>query len=746
MILPSATNRVRYELKHKAFGAVIIPEPIGWSTDEKEFARNKKFHGIIAKFSNNLKFYNDGANFINLIDSIHGVNAEITLTKYERHPITDDWELIYSGNIDLTTKKEEDKIVSVKFNSGGFDKIRKSRFSKKIEIDRTTDLDGNQIPALQTKEVVLEGRKIYRKSIFNVKEIDNSVTINLSATGSTRRTSEAIPLNLISNAHEEVQDIIYNTQSANYEGKVGQMFFALAESDKTIRVKFDLSFLFDLTRNDEVRWASCNISVITYENGSNFDVKYRQELWGLDHEDKQRNFDGKTKRIVFDKVFSLNTGDSLALIFHNATDINNFYSGHNDITLRNITCDLSIEEESYSPPTTTKAILAHELGERLTHIITGKQNAFYSEYLGRINVPNYNYTKDGDAGFVGFSHGMWVRQFTKNDELFKSFTTSWKDFDESMDSVFNMGLGIETIGNRDRIRYEPEEFFYQNHVTIKLGKEINGVFEYIQPNKIKRTKAKEYLFSGIEIGCEKGGEYEEVSGLDEYNAKATFSTPISKIKNIYKKVCKYRIDPYGQEFARRKSIQTHSTEDYRTDKEIFMNDLKRSYTNKFRLRTWQDDFQSVPTGVFSPETATNLRFSPINSLLRHSWVIAASSLKYMNDYIRYNSSVANSELTTRLRPDKYPTHGGKTRKENGDVVCSDLFRARFVPEWIEFEFKCDFFINRAIQGSTTVLGRTFPNFYGLVEFKNEVGDLEKGFLFSVKPNGKGKFKLLKANR
>lgn len=755
MILPSPSNRTEYELNHEDLGTLIIPEPIGWDSDEKEYARNKKYKGIVAKFSNNLKFYKEASEFISLVDSIYGVNAGLTLTKRERHPKTNRWSVTYTGNFDFTTLKEEKGLVSIKFNSGSFDKVRKSRFSKKVEIDTLEDLEGNSIPELVTKEMALDGREIFLKTSYEVKNTDNTLQLHLSSTGGTRRTSEGFPLQLVNKSHIEAQAVSINTEvGENWDsypgsviGETGIMFFANSESDeRNIRVKFDLNFLFQLTNNDEVNWSNCDVSIAKYKDGSNYVLKEKTILFSLNSEDEQRNFDNQYATINYDSFIEVLEGESLALIFHSAADINNGSSGHLDITLSDITCPMLIEEESYAESSRSKVILAHELGERLTRIITGKENAFYSEYFGRTDIADYNYTADGPGAYTGFSHGMWIRQFDKSDTLFKSFTTSWKDFDESNDAVLNMGLGIEVIGRRERIRYEPESFFYQNQVTIKLGKEVNGNFEYIQPNNIKRTKAKELIYSGLELGCLKGGEYEETSGLDEPNAKATFSTPINALKNIYKKVCKYRTDSYGQEFTRRKSKFTHSTEDYRTDKEIFMNDLKKGPTEVLLQRKWADDFEELPTGIFSPETATNLRYSPVNSLLRHGWIVAASGLKYLNDFIRYNSSTANSSLTTKLRSDTYPTLGGVARSENGNIKVSDLQRARFIPEYVEFEYKVDFFINQAIQGSTTVLGKTIPNFYGLVQFKNENGDLEKGFLYSVKPNGKGKWKLLKANR
>ena len=90
--------------------------------------------------------------------------------------------------------------------------------------------------------------------------------------------------------------------------------------------------------------------------------------------------------------------------------------------------------------------------------------------------------------------------------------------------------------------------------------------------------------------------------------------------------------------------------------------------------------------------------------------------------------------------------GKNEYSENGNIINSELTTPRFFPEWIEFEHVCDFWTMQQVEGFTTIQGKEIPNFYGLVEFINENNEKEKGFLFNLKPNGKGAWKLLKSNR
>ena len=66
-------------------------------------------------------------------------------------------------------------------------------------------------------------------------------------------------------------------------------------------------------------------------------------------------------------------------------------------------------------------------------------------------------------------------------------------------------------------------------------------------------------------------------------------------------------------------------------------------------------------------------------------------------------------------------------------------------EVIEFEFNVDYDLLQKIQGKTVILGKEVQNFYGLVAFMNENGEIEEGYLEKVSPNGVGKWTINKFN-
>lgn len=736
-INPNFNDRVKYELYNAIEGSLLVIEPEGWQTDEKEISRHKEYHGIFPKFSNSLKFMSSGADLINFIKQTQGVNADIRLTKSERHPHTDVWTVSYYGFLDLSTWEEEDSKVSVKFNSGGLEQSLKARESEQVEIDRLTTIDGLPLDVLPVKKLRLEGRNIFLKSTWESNISDNISHLRLqSSDGNTHSRTMGIPLKLVNRSHEEAHSILSESSGSESIGSTGIMFFAVADRVRNLKLSAtDISFKPAFFGPFE--WAFFKVCLATYKDGTAYTLKTRKDIfhYGEGSPHSLWNINNQTCHISVDESFTLLAGESASLEFYLRADL----LGRSEFRayVTEVTGKMQLTENSFFDPTDCKFVLAHDLAERLVAINTNQKNALYSEFLGRSEI---GYASDGPGAFIGNTHGFWVRQFDKLplpsegpplvENKFKPLTTSFKDFMSSYTAVWNLGLGIENNYKRERIRIEPLSFFYNFNVTIKLPNQVSSE---------KRSCAADYYYSSIEIGYEDGGSYEEAMGLDEYNAKSNFTTIINRVKNTYTQLSKYRADSYGKEFARRKPSPAFDTEDTSYDSSVFLMDLKKDSLGIYKERLWQDDFAQAPTGTFSPETATNLRLSPFNMMLRHGWVIASSLLDYPADYVRYGSSTANSSLKTKLA-------GGFEYAENGNIVNSELQRARFKPEWVEFEHLCDFGIMQQVEGNTVINGKSIPNFYGLVEFTNSKGKKEKGFLFNLKPNGKGNWKILTANR
>lgn len=758
-IYPIYTDRIRYKLYHNPSGPIIVDEPKGFRDDDNEFIRSKTLDGIFAEITNDLEFFGNGSDWIRNILKVYGVKADIICTKEEKNPITDVFELTKNGFLDLMVIKEGELSTTVKFINSSLLTTIKARENETIEIDRLTTLSGLDIPYLSPSKVALNGRGVLLKSLLESQDDKNSTNqFNMRfQTQNSRTASLAVPMSEVYSSDVKVASPNDSSFTSTPDvGVVESLFYLPNDRDKklniSIKCKFDIIEPLPIDISDLASDAFLRLYLVVFTDGEDYNVKQRIPLSDnivFNNGLRLTNVDAS----YLNSNFELLKGESLSLQwFGGASSWGDFIGGvgvsfgYMRPRFENIESSIDIVENSTFFNSTSNVHFPFNIAQRFLKIFTDRDNILISNVLGKTED---GYDQDGEASLIALSHGFWVREFKELDldsasdqeieeNRYKSMSTTFKDFYESYFNVWNLGAGIEKVGLKEVFRIEKKEYFYNKNVLIHLGEIVNGEFKYIQVNNVFRTLDSEQFNSGIEIGYDKITEYEEVVGLDEYNTKTTLTTTLNKLEKIYQRVSKYRADSYGLEFARRKRFLEFPTEDTKYDSSIWLLDLIRNpISSIFKQRLWQDDFDVQPTGVFDPETAQNLRLSPVNTLLRHGWVIGSGLVKYPLDFIRYGSSVSNSRLTTTIN--------GVSRAENGNIQNNSLEKARTDGWIVEFEFNVDYDLLQKIQGKTLILGKEIPNFYGLVAFKNEKGIIETGYIEKISPNGVGKWKLKKYN-
>jgi len=742
-IYQSYFKMYRYSLRG-ALGYLEISQPIGWGEDNKVFKRSTECHGVFINLSSNLYFYigdenNDGGyNYLKNTYETYGINATVSLVKEEN--ISGTWEESYRGFFDFSTYSRNNTLIEIMFNESGIYEKIKSRNSEDLELDRLTTMDGTVLGPLKTELMELQGRKILIISELNRTKGDGSwiqvpgnmfVAVNNGENDSkiqlvtiNRDIACIIPLTMIAEQDGNVQTIygyeIRANASAYENGTTGSMFYAVAENDNTITVDFDIEF----ASVEYNRVSTLKVDLVKFSNGISYEYASTTTLLTVNPVNQGQVYSLKQSGVKI----PLLANESLALAIR--AENNNGIETIISVTKASVI----ITDETYYPSTQSKFVLPFEALERVVNVITDKGGVLKSNALGRTDL---GYLEDGYASLTGLTNGFWVREFNT-----EKITTSFKAFIDSFNVVWQIGYGIEKIGFNEILRVEHISHFYQYVVTLKLGGDA--------PKKITRACAKDYYYSSLEIGYSAPSGtvlYEEVLGLDEYNIRNNYTTAITKIENKNTLISPYRADSYGTEFARRKPKAKFPEEDTRYDLSVMVNDLKRGVTNVFSQRKWEDDFE-VPnpfnrftTGVYSPETATNLRFSPMNILKRWGFWIKGGLMKNLNEYIRYSSSNGNSSLKT-----KSLEQGSIETAENGNVLNSDLNKNLFNGDIIKFKFPVDSSMLKTLNGTTVFNGETIMNYYGLIEFTNEDGDLETGFLLSLEPNGEGEWELLSSTK
>lgn len=713
-------NRVTYYFRNLDTGEYwkLPDDPKGWDESDRTTKRSEKNFSIFTELSKNLIFTKAAHRKLKSWYSTFYIEARVQLEEWRPHPQTSVEELYSVGDLDFSQIEIYENETKVPFTTGGLNTLLKSYLDDKFELDRLESVNGKTINPLETTTAALTSRKILL--ISQLKNANDQ-----SSTFSMLGPPRVPEMEIVSQADEEN---VYSTFGDTYaygSSTSDQFFYLINDRVKTLTIT--------VTWNVDVwggGFGTVNFqpAIVRYHwDGSSHN---QVEIIYLDNEEgvyePTRSFWGSSTVVIEDLpvddslIFVLSSvgGDSPTTGYSQTL----MYSSENFVSTKDgIAPGVTIEvlEDSFVESSTSKVALYHEVGDKLAQIITGEQNRFYSDFYGRTDI---GYAVDGEYAYTALAPGFWIRQF--DDEKFE---TSLKDYLENSNCIHNTGWGVEILNGVETLVLEDQKHFFRPRIIAELG----------EVNDLKIVPADDFLHSSLEFGYKKPDDdnlYEEAMGLDEYNTKSRFVNNLTRADDTYDKISPYRADSYGKEFARRKLKLNFPEEDTRYDNDTFVLDCKKSEGPNLEERVWQDDYETEPTGVYSPETATNLRLTPYRNSERHHWITGSIVKKFQTEKVRYASGIGNKELTT----DKA---GEEPRSERYDILVSDMAPTRFSGEYATFKRSVDYELSRKVNGTFNVNGRAIPNAYGLFGFTFN-GKKRYGYLMELKPNKEGQWKLL----
>ena len=718
------------------------------------------------------------------------------------------WNLIYRGIADFTSMKEKKARVTLNFNSDELEQLLKSHEGDAFEIERLSSLNAKigvggisglqeDLQPIQLNSTILRPRNfggVGKHSSLNKSNGEGflsrfKIPYNDQISVPTTFGEKAFPRHV-----EVVNDFFTNEDRFDWEAN---MFYTdLPIEDRliisSIKVTIDIDATFKLesgqpsTNQVRFRLREFIFNPSTgYEqqgvngNGGNmFDIQLDEESGDSN---KYRVLINNTPQsMLIDQDTGLPTNvieipleGGIGIPYNHAyamcfcvnswaiDDEPNF-----DVSYQITRWDIQVEEESeYIQESTEKNKFAfvNEVGERLMEIMTGQKNRFYSKLFARKynvvspssgQIKQYQdpiYERSGEYGGVGLVHGFSVRRFNNGEhELYKPLTMSMKKLIESLQSNFNIGVGIEKGKEGDVVRFEKLEYFYQDTVAVVLPQQIYDVTREVDGT----------LFaSACEFGSEKGGDYENEIGLDEPNVKLKFTTPLRKTDTKYQKMSTIRSDDYGREILRRKPVFLDEKADMSGDDDVWYLDLRQDREVTYPMyKQWRwDDTAAVdgngdpitylnqlPTGIANPETYQSWRFTPKRSFLRHGWVLRAGmEVPTLQDSsFILSEGKGNINLATQMYNEPFNVIESSTQK------VTDLERSRVLPEIIKFKHPATPELRRLILGTTEIeiqgTRENVPNWYFRFQWVNENEDIETGYLRSYKEKS-DQFEFIKAN-
>ncbi|MFO7257778.1 MAG: hypothetical protein DIU61_008790 [Bacteroidota bacterium] len=558
--------------------------PIGWDAQKINIVRDFTYFGVLKTLSVEFELVGDGYRFIQNEYLTFGADADIIYRIYKY-----DYEFVFEGKVDLQNFSDDRTNRKFRIDIIQSDLVQKFNNSDTIKLNllNNISLDRTPIQPVVPQPALFRGHIIEQHSEFEGSIIDTGEIYH-----------HIIPFQILSNDNEDVQAIsnieistaveeLYkvdnhfyiNRLNANQTVRINMSFTAsitretvffgfsivvkhkillINENDTVASVLFEKSTAMDITSPETIQVSG------TYSNNSLI-VQPGQHLVAV------------CERYLADGVTPL-SGEQM--------------EGTRKASILYSDLSMTIDIDSVAADSTHPVILPHELFSNLAAQIFGKDDSFYSEYFGRTEL---GYDVDGEGAYLAITQGDLLRGVPLTET---QIITTFKDAYKSYDSIANLAVKIEA----NRIVIEPKDKMFSGEIVADLGEVSN----------LKVNPAKDFLFNSVIAGYPPI-DYEAVNGRTEFNTEVQYTNSFRSVKKELDIRSVYRGDARGIEEARRLSISTTGTKDSKYDNKIFLIDL---INDNGTLKTRRTEGIIHVDGIFSADTAYNLRIFPGQNLLR----------------------------------------------------------------------------------------------------------------------------------
>lgn len=745
----------RVQLLNNNYGPLTIDDidPIGISKIKQIINRSDKQDGIVYNIAFNLQFAKKARSYIKNVYENYGIEAIIFVTIFQLNENTRKYELYYPGKLKLPTYEIDEILNEASLEQSGFE-IKVTQ-QMDADVDLATLVSRGNVALESTPEVLIpfHAKKIlenYEASAEDSNEFQQLSTVAFEIPGTPFGGSsyrEAVLYGQINNSDAEINDV-EDTFSLPFgwsliEGNLGigdaigtaPDYIAFLTAHKSPRnpvhiAKFnsviDLELSMRLRHEMHVTNTGGDVDICGSGALGRTEVYAWFEIRDLDNNIKELTNLGKWDDME-DCGGNDRESDYLTLtlsrpdLILNAGDKVYWYvtyritgeydrpvlDGHLDHDF-NIQADkantwitITSESEFLGNGAPVPCVMIHEALKKNLQFITDQEDCFHSDFFGRTDI---GYDEDGEGSLMALTSGDRIRLRDK------SLFVNLSDLLGSLNSIWCLGMGVETIEGTSKVRIEKKEHFYDKDTMIlRLGKVA----------KLKKSVNMKYYYNQMEFAYPKMDQG-QVNGSDEFNTTRRFLFPLIQptAKLILKSV--YRAAGYEIEALRR---QANETTDNNADSPNFFICVRRDGDDFVTEKN--EDFPGA-SGIFSPETAYNLRISPSQNLRRWVRVISSNVIRQINKLFTFSYGEGNYTCTI----------GAQAENANIDVTGVVPL---YDPEDYDFEY---YLSNDEVQ-----LIKESP--YGFIRFEDEFGNEKDGFILNIEheaESGLGQFKLLKVHR
>lgn len=725
-----ATNapEFRFILFSAELGRLVLEvDPIGWDALGLNLHRDRARHGMASEFTVQLGFVLAGRAYLLRLLALRGIEAACTLRIEELDGDAFAWEEYYTGRVNFTGREITDTEFRVNIEQQGFAQRFLGRLDTQVDLFKNETVAGLALPALAPTTVRLHSRAIAKRYVATMPTPALASASNFVTDGESR--AQVLYFGF---GPPQIDDfnlgLLPGGPVTNPTG-VDRAEVALRTTDDkgTYHLAVDLR--------------STLVCKLTASSGQgDFDKVSGGIYYHFNDEPETLLLRFADSGIVGDYYKELNTRLEVTRELGIGDKIYFYGKAHVDGVSGNVLgnyrfelyvkvnpgSSFTLEALTRTQDTECPGVLIYEALERVAQAISDEPDALYSEYFGRTDtVPAY--AQDGAGSGQLVTGGFQVRGFPlPSDIVFvlagqtdprKTLSASWQDLFGAQHVLHYLGWGLERRPDGHQVvRCEPVAHFYQDIVVLDLSEfPLPATLPDSEGSlvaNLRTTPQADASYNQVEIGYQKW-QTGSTNGLDEFNAKRQWTTPLTQVSATYSADTSYITSGFYLENTRRNRYDATATTDTGADNDNFLVALLRSGAG---WQTERNQRCARLEGLLSPESVYNVRYSPARVLRRHGAALAGGLTHQATQDLRFAFGEGNNALLSQLDEETEPVI------EGAPVPVEQLG----LPLWGEDRYQLTAPVSRA------QLRRVLANPYGRVRFVTAAGQRREGWLLEFK--------------
>lgn len=545
--------------------------PAGWEDIKVTYLRHSVYFGLFRTFGVALKFVLEGAEYLRNKYYTYGMEHIIGIRINRLDKITLKYNLFYEGKIDFSTWNDIDEYVEVSIIDGGLNQLLKANEKTvySIRIDRISQYD---------KHVIYDHVALVNsiKHLGRLTEYEPDVNITYN-----------IPISF------EQKEVVKDIVSTDDQTTNTSTWFIMPDKD--------IQFIYKVRLGLNVRLSLSGGTIgfsIDIIGGNDVNV-YSNSGVGMLND---------SNYIDVELNDNVSAGHEVKLQVHISSSRPGI-TGTFEIT--------AVQVDTYFITRDASTLVLPALSPM----------RLFSELINRI-TPGYLVKSDflESISNLALTSGLALRNISP-----VTLKTSFIDFFDAMDSLFDIGLGIEVINGLQTLVIEPKTYFL----------DVDEVLDTKMVSDFKVLNASELQYNIVKVGFKDRTASAGIgmNGLYEFNAGQEYTLNLTKVVKTLDKVSKYRADIFGIEMIVMQGRSENKAMD--SDNQVFIFHINEDGT---LYRNY-----SVVNGFFNSEQAAtvyNLFLSPKRSLKRQG----GSILSFLKTPVeaKYVSGDRNTNVESKL--------------------------------------------------------------------------------------------------